>query len=66
MILAATHPLDSAHMVLIIAGNDALSTVKAQAADFHSVEYAVLEDGEKPIEGFQEHGSSATQTAARN
>ena len=66
LILATQNPLDAAHMVLMVAGNDALSTVKAQATDLPSDEYVVFKDGEKPLEGFLAHGTSATQTAARN
>jgi Phospholipase B len=64
-ILAASNPLDPAHMVLIVAGNDALSTVKAQGADFYSDEYVVLNNtGHKA--GFLAHGASAAQASSRN
>ena len=33
LILAAKNPLDATRMVLVVAGNDALSTVKTQRAD---------------------------------
>jgi hypothetical protein len=52
LILAAENPLDAAHMVLVAAGNDALSTVKAQGADLTSDEYMIFRDGESPVKGF--------------
>ena len=65
LILAGTNPLDPAHMVLIVAGNDALSTVKAQSADFNSDEYVVLNDTGNQG-GFLAHGASSAPTTARN
>ncbi len=52
LILAAENPLDAAHMVLVAAGNDALSTMKAQGADLTSDEYMIFRDGESPVKGF--------------
>ena len=52
LILAAQNPLDATRMVLVIAGNDALSTVKAQKADFPQDEYVIFTDGDQPIKGF--------------
>jgi len=52
LILAARNPLDATHMVLVVAGNDALSTVKAQKADLSADEYVVFRDGDQPIKGF--------------
>jgi hypothetical protein len=52
LILAAKNPLDAAHMVLIVAGNNALSTVKSQKADLPADEYVIVRDGDKPIAGF--------------
>ena len=43
LLLAAKNPLDAAHMVLLIAGNDALRTVKASASAGEAGEYAVFE-----------------------
>jgi hypothetical protein len=48
LLLAGTNPLDTAHMVLVIAGNDALRTVKASGAWVDAGEYAVFEAG-KPL-----------------
>ena len=53
LILAGKNPLDAAHMVLIVAGNDALSTVKCQKADLRADEYIIFRDGDKPLSGFQ-------------
>jgi hypothetical protein len=61
LVLAAKNPLDTAHMVLIVAGNDALSTVKSQKADLPADEYVIVGGGDKPIKGFMQHNSSATQ-----
>jgi Phospholipase B/Carbohydrate binding domain len=52
LILAAENPLDSAHMVLVIAGNDALSTVRAEYADFPADQYMIFRDGGDPTRGF--------------
>ncbi len=50
--MSAKNPLDAAHMVLIVAGNDALSTVKAQSAEFSADEYIIFRTGGDPIRGF--------------
>lgn len=54
LILAAENPLDPTHMVLVVAGNDALSTVKAQGTDLTDSQYAIFVDGESPVKGFLE------------
>jgi len=61
LILAATNPLDAAHMVLIVAGNDALSTVKSQKEDLSPDEYVIVKDGEKPVKGFIRHNAATAQ-----
>jgi hypothetical protein len=61
LILAAKNPFDTAHMVLIVAGNDALSTVKSQNADLSADEYVIVKDGGKPIKGFMQHNSSTAR-----
>ena len=66
LILAASNPLDAAHMVLVVAGNDALSTVKAEGLDLSSDEYVALSDGGQPIRGFLAHGATAVQADSRN
>jgi hypothetical protein len=48
LVMAAANPLDAAHMVLLIAGNDPLHTVEALHADSAPTPYAVLADG-KPL-----------------
>ena len=53
LLLAAKNPLDAAHMVLVIAGNDALRTVKAAGAWPESGEYAVFESGKSVRPEFQ-------------
>ena len=55
LILAAQNPLDATRMVLVVAGNDALSTVKAQKADLSADEYVIFRDGDPPIKGFTAH-----------
>jgi hypothetical protein len=52
LILAAENPLDSAHMVLVVAGNDALSTVKAQSAKLPADEYVIFRTGGELTKGF--------------
>jgi hypothetical protein len=48
LVMAATNPLDPAHMVLLIAGNDPLHTVEALSAQSSPTPSVVLEDG-KPL-----------------
>jgi hypothetical protein len=64
LILAAENPLDRASMVLVIAGNDALSTVKAQDTDLTSDQYMVFRDGNIPVKGFLDRRTAAIQRAA--
>jgi len=52
LILAAENPLDAAHMVLVVAGNDALSTVKAQSAQLPADEYVIFITGSALTKGF--------------
>ena len=61
LILAAGNPLDATRMVLVVAGNDALSTVKAQKADLSADEYVIFRDGEPPLKGFIRHNLSSAQ-----
>jgi hypothetical protein len=44
LLLAAKNPLDASHMVLVVAGNDALRTVKALRAQAQT-DHVVFEDG---------------------
>jgi hypothetical protein len=54
LLLAGKNPLDESHMVLVVAGNDALRTVKVatSARDWKPGEYELVEDG-KVSAGFQ-------------
>jgi hypothetical protein len=47
LLFAAKNPLDQSHMVLVVAGNDALRTVKLAASvrDWTSGQYELVEDG---------------------
>jgi len=51
LVYAAKNPLDASHMVLAVAGNDALRTVKASRLEAQA-EYVLLYDGNPPREGF--------------
>jgi hypothetical protein len=64
LIVAASNPLDAAHMVLLVAGNAALSTVKAQAADFLPDEYVALNGADQPKGGFVTHSAGSAQAKA--
>jgi Phospholipase B len=63
LILAAENPLDAAHMVLVVAGNGALSTVKAAAADFSADEYIVFRTDGDAIRGFRSQAVQAASSA---
>jgi len=75
LILAAKNPLDGAHMVLVVAGNGALSTVKSQAADplrypwqpsaISGVEYVIVKGEDTPASGFIRHGNSITSDSIK-
>lgn len=56
LVYAAKNPLDSAHMVLAVAGNDALRTVKASRLEAPA-EYVLLDDGNPPRNGFVGQGA---------
>ncbi len=58
LVLAAKNPLGPAHMVLVIAGNDALRTVKALRAEAPA-EYAIFDDGSPTRTGFIGYGATA-------
>jgi hypothetical protein len=63
LVFAAENPLDRACMVLVIAGNDALSTVKAQDTDLTADQYILFRDGDSPVRGFLDRDTSSTQRA---
>jgi hypothetical protein len=50
LILAAKNPLDASHMVLVVAGNDALRTVKAATGGsrFETAPYVVTSGAAAP------------------
>ena len=54
LVFASANPMDPSRMVLIVAGNDALRTVKLvrAAIDWKPAEYMVFEDGTAPVFGF--------------
>lgn len=49
---AAANPMDRSHMVLVLAGNDALATVLATKAGLPRAEYAIYDSGEQTASGF--------------
>jgi Phospholipase B/Carbohydrate binding domain len=63
LIFAAENPLDRACMVLIVAGNSALSTVKAQDAELTAHQFIVFRDGDSPVRGFLDQVASPVQRA---
>ncbi len=60
LVYASKNPLDASHMVLTVAGNDALRTVKVAHLDARG-EYVLLEDGNPPKSGFVGAGASAAE-----
>ena len=66
VVFATKNPLDAAHMVLAVAGNDALRTVKASRAEAPA-EYVLLDDGNPQRSGFlgQGAGVAADRQARR-
>jgi hypothetical protein len=67
LIFAAENPLDHASMVLVVAGNDALSTVKAQDTELTAHQFVVFRDGDSPVRGFPDRTApSALRARAGN
>ncbi len=58
LVFATKNPLDAAHMVVTVAGNDALRTVKAARAEAPA-EYVLLDDGNPQRSGFVGFGAGA-------
>jgi hypothetical protein len=58
LVLAAKNPLDPSHMVLVVAGNDALRTVKTSRLEAQA-EYLLLDDGSPLRTGFIGMGAGA-------
>ncbi|HTS48758.1 MAG TPA: C45 family autoproteolytic acyltransferase/hydrolase [Bryobacteraceae bacterium] len=52
LVYAAVNPLDRSHMVLVLAGNDALAMVRMLTAGFPRAEYAIVDSGEQISSGF--------------
>jgi hypothetical protein len=50
---AATNPLDRHHMVLVLAGNNALETVHLAGASLNRAEYTVYDSGKEASSGFK-------------
>ena len=63
LILATENPLDPTCMVLLVAGNDALSTVKAQNVELTADQYIIFRDGNSPLKGFLAPGMASLQRA---
>ena len=63
LILATGNPLDPTCMVLLVAGNDALSTVKAQNVELTSDQYIIFRDGKSPLKGFLARSTTSVQQA---
>ena len=64
LVYAASNPLDRSHMVLTVAGNDALRTVKASRLDAPA-EYVLLDDGKPTRNGFLEHATAPADHQSR-
>jgi len=64
VLLAARNPLDAAHMVLVIAGNDALRTLKASRTS-GPAEYVIYKDGDPPALGFIGEGAAPGRERGR-
>jgi hypothetical protein len=62
LVYAAKNPLDASHMVIAVAGNDALRTVKASRIE-EPAEYVLVDDGNPPRDGFI--GQAATIAGKR-
>jgi hypothetical protein len=58
LVFAAKNPLDASHMAMVVAGNDALRTVKASRLEAQA-EYVLLDDGNPVRNGFVGQGASA-------
>ncbi len=60
LVYAAKNPLDASHMVLTVAGNDALRTVKASRLEAPA-EYVLLFDGNPPRNSFIGSGGASAE-----
>jgi hypothetical protein len=59
LLFSARNPVDASHMILIVAGNDALHTVKLALGDnkWNPAQYVVFDDGKSPHPGFLKAGN---------
>lgn len=64
LLLAATNPLNAAHMVLVVAGNDALRTVKSSRIEAAG-EYVLFDDGSPSKAGFIGQGAGSAENRMR-
>ncbi|HYL76312.1 MAG TPA: C45 family autoproteolytic acyltransferase/hydrolase [Bryobacteraceae bacterium] len=53
LVFAAANPLDHRHMVLVLAGNNALETVRLASAGMNRSEYTILDFGNETSSGFR-------------
>lgn len=60
LVFAAKNPLDASHMVITVAGNDALRTVKASRLDAPA-EFVLLDDPNPPRNGFIGQGAGVAE-----
>jgi hypothetical protein len=60
LVYAAKNPLDASHMVITVAGNDALRTVKASRLEAPA-EYVLLDDGNPLRNGFIEQSAAVAE-----
>lgn len=63
LILAEKNPLDPTCMVLLVAGNDALSTVKARSIDLTADQYIIVRNGSSAVKGFLARSTTSLQRA---
>ena len=53
LVFAASNPLEQHHMVLVLAGNNALETVHMASASLNRTEYTVYDSGKESSSGFR-------------
>ena len=63
LLFAARNPLDPAHMALVVAGNDALRTVKSARSEAPA-QYVIYTEGAPPAPGFIGMGTATGQAGA--
>ena len=54
MVWAGKSPVDGSRMVLVVAGNDALRTVKAQKTELPETQFLIVRGTDEPVKGFVE------------